>query len=196
MPMNPLFGKLEAGIKGAVSLLALMPGIALVFGAVVLPPQLKHLVGGLALVLGTVIIFGVVLNRGRIRRTSPQRIGTITAVLAAAGLVAGVFGFNFVDRHVMDISWPHTDPVYLLKPLNPSPELQSLVDQAGGNWGRAIVNPGVGHEVRQLMRAESGTAVWLLTVLLLLTQTFLMTAIVLGAWKASERLKQAPPEAA
>jgi len=193
--MNPLFGRMETAIKGAVSVVALIPGLALVFSAVTLPPELKDLLGGLALALGTVIVFGVVLNRGRIRRTSPQRIGTIAGVLAGAGLVASIFFFNFVGRHLIAIKQSSADAVYLLKPLQPSSELRSLLDAVGGSWAEAILNPGVGHRVRELMRAESGTAVWLLTALLLLAQALLLTAIVLVAWKAAERLKQGSPGA-
>lgn len=194
--MNPVFGRLETVIKGAVSVIALIPGIALVSRSVVLPPDLQDLLGGLALALGTVIILGIVLNRGRIRRTSAQRIGLISGGLAAAGFVAAIFGFNFAQRHLVPFKPDTGDQGYLLIPLRPSAELGSLLDQAGGSWPDAILNPGIGHLVREHMRAESGTAVWMLALLLLLAQAFLLTAIVLAAWKASEQLKgsaSAPP---
>ena len=192
--MNPLFGRLESVIKGAVSVIALVPGIALMFNAVTLPTELEGLLGGLALALGTVIVFGIVLNRGPIRRTRPQRIAAIAAVLATTGLAATVFFFNFVDRHLIAIKRPEADPVYLLKPLDPSAELLALLDAVDGSWAEAILNPGIGHQVRELMRAEAGTAVWLLAALLLSAQALLLTAIILAAWKAAERLKPIPTD--
>jgi hypothetical protein len=191
--MSALFGRLETVIKGAVSVVALVPGIALVSRSVVLPPDLQDLLGGLALALGTVIILGVVLNRGRIRRTPAQRIGLVSAGLASAGFIAAIFGFNFAQRHLVPFKPNTGEQSYLLVPLRPSAELRSLLDQAGGSWPDAILNPGIGHLVRELMRAESGTAVWMLALLLLLAQALLLTAIVLAAWKASEQLKGPVP---
>lgn len=176
------FAKLEGVIKGAAGVVALIPGIALFTQAVSLPPPLETFLGGVSLTFGVAVVLAIILFQRRIARAPADRVGVVVLALALAGILTAIVCYKFADTHVM-----RDREVAIVKPIKPEGKLARNLEVFGGDYAEMLANANVGARARDDMKRQSGSAIWFLSISLLLAQTLLLTAIVLGAWKVAGR---------
>ncbi len=186
-------------IKGAAALIALFPGIAVIFGLVDIPPTLVDLVKVISFSVGVIVLLAVFLLRERIVATSNVRaavIGVIAVLIGAASLTSY---YQFANRHTVVIPVEGTNQVtrYII-PLNPSRDILDLVDIFGGDYDEALRMSPEAETLKLRMRDESGSSIVIIIMLLVLSQVFLIAPVVAAAWKlvgapAVDAVAQGPP---
>lgn len=175
------FEKLEGTIKSAAGVVALIPGIAIFTRAITLPPQLHVLLGGLSLAFGVAVVMTIFLYRRRLSRVRADRIGLAVIALALVGVIAGIGLYGFAETHIIRVG-----ETTLVAPLQPTGNLEGYLRTFRGDYAEMLANPFIGSVAQDDMRKQSGSAVWILSIGLMVVQTLLLTAIVLGAWKVAE----------
>jgi len=191
----PSIASVSNVIKGVAGLIAILPGIALVTNAIVLPLTLQQFLGGLALALGVVIILAIYLFGQRLHRMKPQRVGAMVIAMAVAGagiamLCSGVANTYVLKRSVGD------GVEMRVMPLRPTGQLAADLESFGGDYDEALRHPVIGARVATEMDRQDGPTILLLSVSFLLAQALLLSAIVTGAWKLANALGQKRAEPA
>lgn len=187
--MNDASDRVAAAIKGAAALAALAPGVAMLFGAVNIPPTAADLTKALSLTTEVVVVLVIMLGGNAIARTTAKKVMLICLALLAAGIGLGIGYYEVGGRHIID----YVDsgrPQRIIVPIFPDVELREYRDGLGG-YPEALANPIVGGRVADLIDEQNGMTVPAVVLLLLLAQACLLIAIVAGAWKFAST--QEPP---
>lgn len=180
---------LGAALKGAGGIVALAPGLLLLANKMSLPPQLTQFLGILSVGCGSAVVLAVVTLRGRISRLKPLAAAAIILVSFGVGAVFGMRFLNFASAQTIVYTdraenGATTEARYL-KPLAPSPRLASIVAEFGGDYGEALHNPYYRAEVKRLLAEEGGPARNRLVIYMLLSEAFMIGAVVLGGWRTA-----------
>lgn len=181
-------------IKGVAAFLALLPSIAVLIGLVAIPPSLADLMTFVSGAIGIIIILIVVLSSAAIRRMSNTMAVLLIAIGALGGAAASTQYFLFADRHI--IYPPDNAQNPLILPTKPSAELQSLLEPYGEDYAEALATSTQRERIRELLKRESGKSLVIMLLLMVIGQSLVVGAIVIGAWKLAEqdeRDQSAPP---
>jgi hypothetical protein len=171
-------------IKGAAALIALFPGIAVIFDLVDIPPTVIQLVRIISFSVGIIVLLAVFLLRDRIVAMSNERaaiLGVVAVLIGAASLTGY---YQFASRHTVIIPVEGTDRVdrYVI-PLNPTPEIRTPVEIFGGDYDEALRMSPEAETLKIRMRDQQGSSVVIMVLLLVLSQVFLVAPVVAAAWK-------------
>lgn len=170
-------------IKALIALLALLPGIAVLTGLISIPPSLVDLVKMLSVFICIIALIVILLATSWIQRKSRLLIGALALVAVIAGAICSVVYWGFANRHIVVIE-PAPDQVerYVV-PLQPSAEIDRIMIPYRGDYAEALQTSIRKARLGQLMNDESGSAVAIMIVLLLVAQALLVGGVVAGAWK-------------
>ncbi|MBS0255656.1 MAG: hypothetical protein JSS36_10740 [Proteobacteria bacterium] len=180
-------------IQAAAAVIALMPSLALLSGAVPMPPSFSDLIKVVTffLTLGTILL--VFMVRNQIRTMSTRLVAILSVGSMLIGCVAAISFYFFSSQHLIRITRGSKIETYVV-PLSPSRRISEQVDSYFGNYPEALVGSPQRELLQQWMAEESTSASVTMIVLLAIANTFLAGAIVAGAWKiaSAERQKAAP----
>jgi hypothetical protein len=182
---NQPFAAVSRLLRGAAALVALVPGVAMVAKIVAIPPTLQNTIVALSLAIGVTVVIVILLLSRQICKLS-----TLWAVAGVLGLV--FFGallvlqyLHFAAEHLVTIEASGEPTEIWLLPLHPPKALTDSINDFNGHWGDAITSPIVGAKVRQLIENNNTSSGVVLMLYVLSAQTFLLTAIVGGAWRGA-----------
>ena len=184
MPLN-LTGRLEKVgtlVKAIAALLALLPGIAMLLGLVAIPPSIVDLAKYVSLSVSIVVVLVVMLLSDSIRSWRAPVIAAVIGVCAIAGAGLAVFYLTFTSDHVVVVG-SGEQAVHHIVPLNPSAEVERMILPYGGDYLEALNTSIDRQQLADAMQKERRSAVFIIVALLIGAQTFVISAIVLGAWK-------------
>lgn len=186
---GPDFSAVSKVIKSVAGLIAVVPGLALITNAITLPLTLQQLLGALALALGVVIVIAIYLFGQRLHQMKAQRVGLIVVGLAVAGVTVAMICSGAANTYVLKRMVDGAVELRVL-PLNPSGQLKTDLEDFGGDYDEALRHPVIGARVSSAIDRQDGGTVLLLSVSFLLAQALLLGAIVIGAWKLADTLRQ------
>jgi hypothetical protein len=172
-------------IKGAASLLAILPGIAMLTRIVPVPPTKETLITALSLSVGVAVIIAIMVLQQTLQKLSPLIVALFIIILAISGTLIAIKYVDFATAHMISIT-DNGLKKRIVTPLKSPQELITIVNgEFHGDWGEAYVSPIRGPRVRQLIKENNGSTYEILVVYLLAAQVLLLIAIVGGAWKAA-----------
>jgi hypothetical protein len=190
-------GGAREAIRVLTVLIALSPGLAVLFGLVSIPYDIAELTKILSFAVSLAVLVAVFLLSDRIRRMSNRLVVVLSAATLALGSSFGVGYVQFTRSHLVAVSVDAGPPVQYIVPLNPSAELRSQIEPFGGDYReayqRALDISAERETIRDLMEAESGAGVLIMIALLLLAEVFLVTGVVVAGCKLT--LAPLPDEA-
>jgi hypothetical protein len=177
-------GGLAALIKAVIGVLALLPGVAVLTGLIDIPPTLVELVKALSVFTGIGVLIAILLLSESIRRASARKVAllTVAAVLLGAGFA---LAYRTVAAAQVVIVTVGDQVERFVIPLAPSEEIGSLVAPYGGDYAEALMTSVRAERLRQLMEEDSGSAVALMVLLMVVAQTLMVGGLVIGGWKLS-----------
>jgi hypothetical protein len=178
--------KAETLIKAAAGLLALVPGIAILVGLVDIPPTLIDLIKYLSFAISIVVLLSIFLLSEQIKTIGKGAAATAIIACAVAGAILATSYLVFARNHVV-VTGAGDDAEQHIIPLRESRELRSLIEPYAGDYVEALETSVQQVRLNQLMERESGGSIAVMITLLVLAQTLIITAIVLGAWKLTEK---------
>jgi hypothetical protein len=190
-------GGLTALIKAMIGVLALLPGVAVLTGLIDIPPSLVELVKALSVFTGIGVLIAILLLSESIRRMSARKVAllTVAAVLLGAGFALAYR--TVAAGQVVIVTMGDQVERYVI-PLAPSDEIGRLVAPYGGDYAEALMTSVRAERLRQLMEEDSGSAVALMVLLMVLAQTLMVGGLVVGGWKLTmaDRATAAKPSPA
>lgn len=182
--MAGTFATTGNAIKGAAALIALFPGVAIIFGLVDVPPTLIDLVKVISFSVGIIVLLAVFLLRATIVAMSNVRaaiFGVIAVLIGAASLTSY---YQFANAHTVVIPVEGTSEVTRhIIPLNPTRDIQDRVEIFGGDYDEALRMSPEAETLKLKMREQSGSSIIIMILLLVLSQVFLIAPVVAAAWK-------------
>ncbi|GAA0640744.1 hypothetical protein [Brevundimonas lenta] len=185
----PSFANVENVVKGVVSLIALLPGLALITRAIQLPLDLQQLMGGLALTAGVLVVLAVYLFGGRLKRLSAQKVGIAVLALGVVGLATSVYAFSYIGEHTIERS-VDGETVQLVVPDRPTGQLATDMVYYQGDYVEAMHDPINGGRIARDIHAQAKPTLWAMIFWYTVAQTLLLAAMVLGAWKVADVLER------
>jgi hypothetical protein len=193
------------GIEGAgktigaiVSLIALVPGVAVFANVVPLPPELKTLLGGVGVLVSFVAVVLIFLNGEKLKQLSTKNASVALGAATALAVVLGLSLYFLADDKVITIEENGAAEVLVL-PLSQSEALRDALRPHGGDYAGALLSSYSAAHVRELIDQENGGTKLLLSILFLLTQALFVAAVVAGVSLLNARNAGsggAPPAAA
>jgi hypothetical protein len=180
-----LTGRLEKVgtlVKAIAAMLALLPGIAMLLGLVDIPPSIVDLAKYVSLSVSIVVVLVVMLLSDSIRAWRAPAIAAVIGACAVIGAVLAVFYLTFTSDHVVVVG-SGEQAVHHIVPLNPTEEVRRLVAPYGGDYLEALNTSVDRQQLADAMQKDRGSAVFIIIALLIAAQMFVISAIVLGAWK-------------
>ena len=169
-------------IKAMIAVLALLPGAAVLTGLIDIPPTLVELVKALSVFAGIGILIAILLLSDSIRRLGGRTVAVLTL---ASVLLGGGFAMGYrsvASRQVVVVTTDAGIERFVI-PLAPSDEIARLVLPYRDDYAEALMTSVRAERLRQLMEEESGSAVALMVVLMVLAQTLLVGGLLVGGWK-------------
>ncbi len=183
-------------IKGIAALIGFVPVAVLLFGLVEIPPSLSNLIKVLSFFISTAAIISIIMLRSSIRRFSDTVAAGIIMAVILLGSISAICYWRVADKHVLVTRVGTSDILdRVVLPLNPSPEIQHLVEPfkprngyraAKESYRAAIYTGRRGSELRSMIEQENTSAIILMLVLLVSANVLLVFGIVAGAWKIAE----------
>ena len=171
-------------IKSAAALIALFPGLAIIFGLVDIPPTLADLVKVISFSVSVIVLIAVFLLRDRIVAMSNERAAIIGVIAVLIGAASLTFYYRFADKHTVVIPIPSTQEVERhIIPLNPSREILDRVAIYSGDYDETLRMHPDAELLKDEMKDQAGSAVIIMILLLVLSQLFLIAPVVAAAWK-------------
>jgi hypothetical protein len=172
-------------IKGAASLLAILPGIAMLTRIVPVPPTIENLITALSLSVGVAVIIAIMVLQQKLQKSPPLIVSLLIIVLVISGTWIAIKYVEFAKTHIIPIT-DNGIKERIVTPLKSPQALITIVDgEFHGDWREAYVSPIRGPQVRQLIEENNGSTYAALVIYLLVAQVLLLIAIVGGAWKAA-----------
>jgi hypothetical protein len=175
-------GGLATLIKAMIGILALLPGVAVLTGLIDIPPTLVELVKALSVFTGIGVLIAILLLSESIRRASARKVALLTV---AAVLLGGGFALAYrtvASGQVVVVTMGDQVERFVI-PLAPSEEIGSLVAPYGGDYAEALMTSVRAERLRQLLEEDSGSAVALMVLLMVVAQTLMVGGLVIGGWK-------------
>jgi hypothetical protein len=169
-------------VKAIAAMLALLPGIAMLLGLVAIPPSIVDLAKYVSLSVSIVVVLVVMLLTDSIRAWRAPVVAAVIGACAIAGVGLAVFYLTFTSDHVVVVGGGQ-QAVHHIVPLHPSQEIQRLVAPYGGDYLEALNTSVDRQQLADAMQRERRSAVFIIVTLLISAQMFVISAIVLGAWK-------------
>lgn len=173
-------------IKGAVAILAMVPGVAMLANAVPVPPPGETVISVVTLAVGVAIVIAIALAQRLIRSMPAWALAVAVLALGILGALAAVRYADFAQTHIVEFTDAQRQKHSVVVPAQPSAELSSILRTFNGDYAEAMTNPIRGHRVQQLVRDEGGATTTWLVLYLLAAQILLVTAVVAGAWKIAQ----------
>lgn len=180
--MPRAFQKAGNVIKGLAALVALFPGVAIIFGLVDIPPTLADMVKVISFSVSLIVLISVFLVRARIVAMSNDRAAIVAAAAVFVGAACLTAYYQF-GREYTVVLGTQAQPEPHIIPLNPSPEIRAQVDLFGGDYDEALRMGPESESLKLLMRRESTSTIIIMVLLLVLSQVLLIAPVVGAAWK-------------
>ena len=194
MPLTDRLQRVGTLVKAIAATLALLPGIAMLLGLVNIPPSIVDLAKYVSLSVSIVVVMVVMLLTDSIRAWRAPVVAAVIGACAIAGAGLAVFYLTFTSDHVVVVG-SGQQAVHHIVPLNPSGEIQRLVAPYGGDYLEALNTSVEKQQLADAMQKDRQGAVFVIVSLLIAAQMFVISAIVLGAWKltsgSAKRRRQA-----
>jgi hypothetical protein len=176
-------------IKGATSVVPLVPGIAMLTKAVPMPPDLQTVMTSLSLAVGVLIVISALLLKAKTRTLSVRLSVIIAACLFLLGAISAVQYLHFAAAYVCQFEYDGKSEL-IVRPLDPPPELSKILDDFNGDCALAVTSPAIGLRVRALFNENNGVSQGLLLFYLLTAQAMVMASVVGAAWKGADLLSR------
>ncbi len=180
--LDAQIGSVGKLIKAVAGLLAFFPLLALMFEIVKIPESLANMAKIASFFVTVACIFGVILNRKLIERTSNGRASVIILATVLFGIAAAVSYWTIGRTQIIGIEQDGKIEQIVL-PMNPSSDIRRMIAPFRDEYADAIIESAQSDKLRQKIDEENATTFALLFTLLVAANVLLVVGIVGGAWK-------------
>ena len=186
MPVNPV-DSVSNLLKGLVALVAVFSGVAALLGIVDIPPTLVTLVRAIAFSVLLVVLIAVFLFRRRISRIPRGKVAIWALVGVCLGATCATGYYRFANQYTA-IPIPGGEERYVV-PLWPKDDIRRIVDPEGGDYEEALRSSPARMDLRELMQEQSGSTIFLMILLLVISEVLLVAPVVAAGWRLASDLQ-------